>query len=84
MNIKLRLTEEEELEPEASRGPTLEFVLENDEVFLKEEREGEVNWKQESQQQQVCTQAAENDRTEPCSADSFKTPNSNIGPDASP
>ncbi|XP_072228295.1 ER degradation-enhancing alpha-mannosidase-like protein 3 isoform X2 [Leuresthes tenuis] len=84
MNIKLRLTEEGELESEASRGPTLEFVLENDEVFLKEEREGEVNGKQESQQQQVCTQAAENDRTEPCSADSFKTPNSNIGPDPYP
>ncbi|KAM4527162.1 ER degradation-enhancing alpha-mannosidase-like protein 3 isoform 2-T2 [Odontesthes bonariensis] len=84
MNIKFRLTEEGELEPEASRGPTLEFVLENEEVFLKEEREGEVNGKQESQQQQVCTQAAENDRTEPCSADSYKTPKSNIGPDASP
>ena len=78
INIKLRLAEEGELEDGASRGPTLEFVLEKQEVLLKEEQEGRA-------QQQFCTKAAaENDRTEPCSADSSQTANSNSGPDADP
>lgn len=84
MNIKLRLAEEGELEEGASRGPTLEFVLEKEEVFLKEEEEAELGGQQQSQKQQFCTKAAENDRTEPCSAASSQTPNSNSGPDTNP
>ncbi|CAG5867334.1 unnamed protein product [Menidia menidia] len=79
LNIKLRLTEEGSLEPEASGRPTLEFVLDDGEALLKEEREGDL-----SEKQQVCTQETEKDRTEPCSADSFKTQNSDIGPEANP
>ncbi len=71
MNIKLRLAEEEELEGGAGRGPTLEFVLEKEEVLLKEEEEDELGGQRQSQQ--FCTKAAEDDRTEPCSADSPQT-----------
>lgn len=80
MNIKLRLAEEGELEGGAARGPTLEFVLEKEEVLLKEEEGDELR----GQSQQFCTKAAENDRTEPRSADSSQTPNSNSGPDTNP
>lgn len=85
MNIKLRLAEEGELEEGATRGPTLEFVLEKDKVLLKEEEEEEFGGRQrQPQQQQFCTKAAENDRTEPCSAGSSQTPSSNSGPDTNP
>ncbi|XP_070787233.1 ER degradation-enhancing alpha-mannosidase-like protein 3 [Enoplosus armatus] len=83
MNIKLRLAEEGELEDGAARGPTLEFVLEKEEVLLKEEDEDELRGQRQSQQQ-LCTEAAGNDRTEPCSADLSQTPNSNSGPDTNP
>lgn len=76
MNIKLRLAEEGELEDGAAGGPTLEFVLEKEEVLLKEE--------EEESQQRFCTKAAEKDRTEPCSAGSSHTPNSDSGPDTNP
>lgn len=75
MNIKLRLAEEEELEEGAAGGPTLEFVFEKDGVLLKEEEEGEDL--KGRRQQQFCTQAPETDRTEPCSADSSQTADSN-------
>lgn len=77
INIKLRLAEEGELEEGAARGPTLEFVLEKEQALLKEGGE-------RSSQQQSCTKAAENDRTELCSADSSQTPNTNSGPDTNP
>ncbi|XP_037548301.1 ER degradation-enhancing alpha-mannosidase-like protein 3 [Nematolebias whitei] len=76
MNIKLRLTEEGELEEKASRGPTLEFVLENEEVLIREAG-GEEELRE---QQQVCSQAAEDGRTEPCSADSTQSLNSKTEP----
>lgn len=82
MNIKLRLAEEGELEEGASRGPTLEFVLEKQEVLLKEEEDEELRGRQ--QPQRFCTVAAETDRTEPCSADSSQTTNSDSRPDANP
>lgn len=82
MNIKLRLAEEGELEEGASRGPTLEFVLEKQEVLLKEEEDEELRGRQ--QPQRFCTVAAETDRTEPCSADSSQTTNSDSRPDATP
>lgn len=69
----MRLAEEGELEEGAARGPTLEFVME------KEELRGE-----QRSQQQSCTKAPENDRTELCSADSSQTPNTNSGPDTNP
>ncbi|XP_028274016.1 ER degradation-enhancing alpha-mannosidase-like protein 3 [Parambassis ranga] len=77
MNIKLRLAEEGELEEGPARGPTLEFILENEEVLLKEEEEEELRGKQ-----QFCT--TENERTEPCSAKSAQTLNTNIRPDTNP
>ncbi|XP_069019520.1 ER degradation-enhancing alpha-mannosidase-like protein 3 isoform X2 [Embiotoca jacksoni] len=81
MNIKLRLAEEGELEAGEATGTTLEFVLENEEVFLKEEEEEEeLGGKRQSQQQQVCTEATETDRLEPCSADS----SDNTGPNTYP
>ncbi|KAM8743906.1 ER degradation-enhancing alpha-mannosidase-like protein 3 isoform 1-T1 [Acanthopagrus schlegelii] len=76
MNIKLRLAEEGELEDGAAGGPTLEFVLEKEEVLLKEE--------EEESQQPFCAKAAENDRTEPCSAGSSHTTNSDSRPDTNP
>ena len=76
MNIKLRLAEEGELEEGAARGPTLEFVLEKEEVLLKEEVE--------EPRQQFCTRTADNDRTEACSSGSSQTPDSNSGPGANP
>lgn len=80
MNIKLRLAEEEELEEGAAGGPTLEFVFEKEGVLLKEEElQG-----QRRLHQQFCTKATENDRTEPCSAGSSKTPKSDRGPDTNP
>lgn len=79
MNIKLRLTEEGELEEKSSSGPTLEFVLENEEVLIHEEGEEELR-----EQQQVCSQAAEDGRTEPCSADSTQSLNSKTDPDPHP
>lgn len=82
MNIKLRLAEEGELEEGASRGPTLEFVLEKQEVLLKEEEDEELRGRQ--QPQRFCTVAAETDRTEPCSADTSQTTNSDSRPDANP
>uniref|UniRef100_A0AAQ5ZXB4 alpha-1,2-Mannosidase n=1 Tax=Amphiprion ocellaris TaxID=80972 RepID=A0AAQ5ZXB4_AMPOC len=85
MNIKLRLAEEGELEEGAASGPTLELVLENDELLLKEEVEEDLRGERQSQQQQhFCSKATEDDRTEPCSADSSATPNSNSGPDTNP
>lgn len=86
MNIKLRLAEEGELEEGAARGPTLEFVLEKDEVVLfnEEEEAEELKEERQSQQQQFCSKAAPNDRTEPCSADSSQTTNSDGGPDTNP
>lgn len=84
MNIKLRLAEEGELEEGASRGPTLEFVLEKQEVLLKEEEEEDEELRGRQQPQRFCTVAAETDRTEPCSADSSQTTNSDSRPDANP
>lgn len=72
MNIKLRLAEEGEME--ADSGPTLEFVLENDEVFFKEAGEDELRGKPQSEQQQSCTR--ESDRTGPCATDSAQIPDS--------
>ncbi|KAM6901037.1 ER degradation-enhancing alpha-mannosidase-like protein 3 isoform 2-T2 [Lycodopsis pacificus] len=83
MNIKFRLAEEGELEDGSTRGPTLEFVLEKQEVFLKEEEEPRGRQQQQQQQQQFCSKAAENDRTEPCSADSSQK-DFNSRPDAKP
>ncbi|TNN70741.1 ER degradation-enhancing alpha-mannosidase-like protein 3 [Liparis tanakae] len=86
MNIKLRLADEEELEDGAARGPTLEFVLEKEEMFLQEEEEEEELCQQQQQHQpaqQLCSTAAE-DRTDPCSADSCQTTNFNSKPDANP
>lgn len=77
MNIKLRLADEGELEEGAVRGPTLEFVLKKEEALLKEEEEEELGG-------EFCTRAAENDRTEPCSAGSSQSPNSDSGPDTNP
>uniref|UniRef100_A0A4W6C6T9 alpha-1,2-Mannosidase n=1 Tax=Lates calcarifer TaxID=8187 RepID=A0A4W6C6T9_LATCA len=80
MNIKFRLAEEGELEEGPAGRPTLELVLEKEEVLLEEE---ELRGQRQSQQrQQFCTKATENDRTEPCSADSSQALNS--GPDANP
>uniref|UniRef100_A0A8C6PYX8 alpha-1,2-Mannosidase n=1 Tax=Nothobranchius furzeri TaxID=105023 RepID=A0A8C6PYX8_NOTFU len=62
MNIKLLLTQEGEMEEISAGGPTLQFVLENEEVFSKEELIG-------SEQQ--------DGRTQPCSADSSQSLNSN-------
>lgn len=56
MNLKLRLAEEGEMEGGAASGRTLEFVLENDEVLLKDEGVEEL-------QQQSCTE--DSDRTQP-------------------
>ncbi|XP_056288995.1 ER degradation-enhancing alpha-mannosidase-like protein 3 [Pseudoliparis swirei] len=87
MNIKLRLADEEELEDGSARGPTLEFVLEKEEMFLQEEEEEELCEQQQQQQQpaqQLCSKAAEKDRTDPCSADSCQTTNFNSKPDANP
>ncbi len=81
MNIKLRLAEERELEEGAARGPTLEFVLEKEEVLLKEEQEEELRGQS---QQQLCTKVAENDETDLCSAGSPQTLNSDGRPDTSP
>ncbi|XP_060930193.1 ER degradation-enhancing alpha-mannosidase-like protein 3 [Limanda limanda] len=81
MNIKLRLSEEGELEDGEARGPTLEFILDKEELLLQEE--DELRGEQPSQQQQqFCSKATENDRTEPCSADSSRPTNS--GPDINP
>lgn len=74
MNIKLRLAKEGELEEGSGSGPTLEFVLNEDGVLLKEEDLGEQRHSQEPQQ--FCAQATESDRTEPCSADPSQTPSS--------
>lgn len=79
MNIKLRLAEEGELEAGAAIGPTLEFVLKKEGVLLEEEV---LRGEQKSEQQQFFAKATENDRTEPCSADSSQTPNS--GPNTNP
>lgn len=69
MNIKLRLAEEGESGEGAARGPTLEFVLERGEMLLEEEEvEDELKGERQSQQQQVCTKASENDSTQPRSA----------------
>ncbi|XP_053196414.1 ER degradation-enhancing alpha-mannosidase-like protein 3 [Scomber japonicus] len=87
MNIKLRLAEEGELEEGAATGHTLEFVLEKEEVVLlkeKEDAEEHKGQRQSQQQQQFCSEAAQNDRTEPCSAKSSQSPNSNNGPDSNP
>lgn len=75
MNIKFRLREEGEPEQRAVEGPTLELVLENDELLLKGEGKEEPSGKQ-----QVCTQG----RTEPCSTDSPQALNSENGPDTNP
>uniref|UniRef100_A0A673B9I8 alpha-1,2-Mannosidase n=1 Tax=Sphaeramia orbicularis TaxID=375764 RepID=A0A673B9I8_9TELE len=57
MNIKLRLAEEEELDEGATRGPTLELVLEKGEVLIGEDVDV---GQQRSQQNKMCTKAAEN------------------------
>lgn len=59
MNLKLCLAEEGEMEGGAASGRTLEFVLENDEVLLKDEGVEELREKQ----QQSCTE--DSDRTQP-------------------
>ncbi|KAM6902552.1 ER degradation-enhancing alpha-mannosidase-like protein 3 [Xenentodon cancila] len=82
MNIKLRLTEEGDLVD--ARGSTLEFVLKNEEVLLKEEEEEEEFNGKQSEEQQVCTHPTDDDRTEPCSADSFHPTNSKLGPETVP
>uniref|UniRef100_A0A8C3AFF0 alpha-1,2-Mannosidase n=1 Tax=Cyclopterus lumpus TaxID=8103 RepID=A0A8C3AFF0_CYCLU len=70
---------------EEQEGPTLEFVLEKQEMFLKEEEEEELRQQQQQpQQRQLCSKAAEKDRTEPCSADSCQTANFNSRPNANP
>uniref|UniRef100_A0AAQ5YU01 alpha-1,2-Mannosidase n=1 Tax=Amphiprion ocellaris TaxID=80972 RepID=A0AAQ5YU01_AMPOC len=48
---------------------------------VEEDLRGE---RQSQQQQHFCSKATEDDRTEPCSADSSATPNSNSGPDTNP
>lgn len=63
MNLKLRLAEEGEMEGGAASGRTLEFVLENDEVLLKDQGVEELREKQQSEQQQSCTE--DSDRTQP-------------------
>lgn len=63
MNLKLHLAEEGEMEGGAASGRTLEFVLENDEVLLKDEGVEELREKQQSEQQQSCTE--DSDRTQP-------------------
>uniref|UniRef100_A0AAQ4R1B1 alpha-1,2-Mannosidase n=1 Tax=Gasterosteus aculeatus aculeatus TaxID=481459 RepID=A0AAQ4R1B1_GASAC len=84
MNIKLRLAEDGELEDGPARGPTLEFVLENQELFLKEEEEEEEEpgGPQKPQQGQFGSKAS--DQSKQCSADSSQSANSDRGPDASP
>uniref|UniRef100_A0A672IZ48 alpha-1,2-Mannosidase n=1 Tax=Salarias fasciatus TaxID=181472 RepID=A0A672IZ48_SALFA len=84
MNIKLRLAEEGELEDGAARVPTLEFVLENDEVLLKEEVEElePVEIKHLPPGYRLCTETAEIDRTE--AEDPSQTENSNTGSDEDP
>lgn len=86
MSIKLRLAEEGELEEGAARGPTLEFVLEKEEmVLLNEEEEAEEQkGEKQSQEQQFCSEAAQKGRTEPCSADLYQSSNSDSGPDSNP
>ncbi|XP_061590292.1 ER degradation-enhancing alpha-mannosidase-like protein 3 [Cololabis saira] len=81
MNIKLRVTEEGDLVD--AIGSALEFVLRNEEVLFKEEGEEEFDGKQ-SQQQQVCPHPIDDDRTEPCSTDSFHTTNSKLEPETIP
>uniref|UniRef100_A0AAQ4P0G7 alpha-1,2-Mannosidase n=1 Tax=Gasterosteus aculeatus aculeatus TaxID=481459 RepID=A0AAQ4P0G7_GASAC len=65
-------------------GPTLEFVLENQELFLKEEEEEEEEpgGPQKPQQGQFGSKAS--DQSKQCSADSSQSANSDRGPDASP
>ncbi|XP_068190579.1 ER degradation-enhancing alpha-mannosidase-like protein 3 isoform X2 [Antennarius striatus] len=79
MNIKLRLTEEGELEEGAAGGPTLEFVFEKEEVLLKEEMLGG-----QRNQQRLCAEVSENDRTELCTSGSSQTQNSDNGLDSNP
>ncbi|XP_058473138.1 ER degradation-enhancing alpha-mannosidase-like protein 3 [Solea solea] len=69
LNVKLRLAEKGEQGEGASRGPTLEFVLEK-------EVEAELEGEQSLRQQQLCTKATESYRTESCSGDSSQTTNS--------
>ncbi|XP_038139580.1 ER degradation-enhancing alpha-mannosidase-like protein 3 [Cyprinodon tularosa] len=79
MNIELHLREEAELEESAAQGPTLELVLENEDVFNAEGEE-ELGGKGQSQQQQVCTQGM----TEPCSTDSTQSLHTKTGPFTNP
>uniref|UniRef100_A0A3P9NQ96 alpha-1,2-Mannosidase n=1 Tax=Poecilia reticulata TaxID=8081 RepID=A0A3P9NQ96_POERE len=80
MNIKLRLREEGGSEGRAAPGTTLELVLEDEEVLLKETGEEELGGKQQSQHQQGCTQG----RTGPCSTDSPQALNSKPEPGTNP
>lgn len=80
MNIKLRLKEEGGSEDRAATGTTLELVLEDEEVLLKEADEEELSGKQQSQHQQVCTQG----RTGPCPTDSPQALNSKPKPGTNP
>lgn len=84
MNIKLRLAEEGETEEGVAPGTTLEFVLENDEVLLKgDQGVTELGEKPQSEQQErLCTDVAENDRTESHSDESLQT--ENTGPETNP
>uniref|UniRef100_A0A3B3W0L0 alpha-1,2-Mannosidase n=1 Tax=Poecilia latipinna TaxID=48699 RepID=A0A3B3W0L0_9TELE len=80
MNIKLRLREEGGSEGRAAPGTTLELVLEDEEVLLKETDEEELGGKQQSQRQQVCSQS----RTGPCSTDAPQALNSKPEPGTNP
>uniref|UniRef100_A0A087YP53 alpha-1,2-Mannosidase n=1 Tax=Poecilia formosa TaxID=48698 RepID=A0A087YP53_POEFO len=80
MNIKLRLREEGGSEGRAAPGTTLELVLEDEEVLLKETDEEELGGKQQSQRQQVCSQG----RTGPCSTDAPQALNSKPEPGTNP
>ncbi|KAM4532971.1 ER degradation-enhancing alpha-mannosidase-like protein 3 [Fundulus diaphanus] len=84
MNIKLRLREEGEPEEGAARGPSLELVLENEEVLLKEEGEDGFGGEHQSLQQPVCAEGRTEGRTEPCSAGSPRSPNPKTGPATNP
>ncbi|KAM8828061.1 ER degradation-enhancing alpha-mannosidase-like protein 3 isoform 2-T2 [Spinachia spinachia] len=86
MNIKLRLAEEGELEHGPATGPTLEFVLENQELFLKEEEEEEeeeLRGPQQPRQGQFKGSKA-SDQTKQCSAHSSQSKNSDRRQDANP
>lgn len=82
MNIKLRLAEEEEeLDEGATRGPTLELVLEKGEVLIGEDVDA---GQRRSQQNHMCTKAAENVEAEASSEESSETPDCNSQTETKP